>query len=715
MAFESAAIGMMLVGADGHPFQVNQALVEMLGYSAEELCSVTFADITHPDDVEPNLAFFRQALAGEIDRYQLDKRFLHKQGQVVWGRVSAGVVQDTAGQALYVVGHVEDITERKRLEQEREKVNQELGRLQALTDTALSHLALDDLLQELLARIASVIGVEDVCILLLDADGQQLRLQATQGLADAVAVGATIPVGQGLSGRVAEARAPLVAEELSTFPLWYPQARETEQSAAAVPLVVEERLLGVVYVGSAAPHRFTEAEMQLLQRAADRIALAIDRTRAYAAAQAAQAEAERQAEELDRIFEAVGDGLVVYDQAGNEIRANAAKARLLGQHAMPPNYTQLSVRERMALFDARDSSGRLLAPHEGPLPRALAGLLLTGAETMDIYSHTLDGREIVMSVTAATLCDSGGQPAGAVCVFRDETERKRLEQEREAARSDAIEQREVNWRMDAFLAIASHDVRAPVTVAVGMVQLARTWTQRLVVMLRAFAAQTERLRPVPTLPTGDTWTGIVELSERVQEAIIAADQSVDRLSHMVTVLFDTVQARAGRMELHRIPADLLLLARRQVDALRGVVPGRQIVVELPERSTLRMLLDVDRIGQVLTNYLTNALKYSPPSRPVTVRIQALAERVTVAVRDHGPGLPVEEQGLVWQMFHRAPNVEAQSTSGEGLGLGLGLGLHICKLIIEEHGGQVGVESHVGEGSTFWFTLPLASIADADGT
>ena len=77
----------------------------------------------------------------------------------------------------------------------------------------------------------------------------------------------------------------------------------------------------------------------------------------------------------------------------------------------------------------------------------------------------------------------------------------------------------------------------------------------------------------------------------------------------------------------------------------------------------------------------------------------------VAVRDRGPGIPEAERGRVWELFHRAPGVEAQDRARGG---SLGLGLYICKAIVEAHGGRVGVASTVGEGSTFWFTLPLAS-------
>ena len=109
-----------------------------------------------------------------------------------------------------------------------------------------------------------------------------------------------------------------------------------------------------------------------------------------------------------------------------------------------------------------------------------------------------------------------------------------------------------------------------------------------------------------------------------------------------------------------------------------------------------------RIGQVVTNYLTNALKYSPPDRPVEVGVQEAQQQGYVWVRDQGPGIASEEQGHLWERFHRVAGVEVLS----GSGIGLGLGLHISKTIIDHHHGHVGVESQPGQGSTFWFTLPL---------
>ena len=113
--------------------------------------------------------------------------------------------------------------------------------------------------------------------------------------------------------------------------------------------------------------------------------------------------------------------------------------------------------------------------------------------------------------------------------------------------------------------------------------------------------------------------------------------------------------------------------------------------------------DSNRILQVVTNYLTNALKYSEADRPIEAFLAVEGQMARVAVHDQGPGLSPTEQQAIWERFYQVESMKRQS----GYGTGLGLGLHICQTIIEQHQGQVGVQSSPGEGSTFWFTLPLA--------
>ena len=117
-----------------------------------------------------------------------------------------------------------------------------------------------------------------------------------------------------------------------------------------------------------------------------------------------------------------------------------------------------------------------------------------------------------------------------------------------------------------------------------------------------------------------------------------------------------------------------------------------------------MWADADRLVQVADNLLSNAIKYSEPGTPVAVRVCAVGGFARYEVKDEGPGLSPEDQERIWQRYYRANGVMHQTGSGPGLGLGL----FISRTIVERHGGEVGVESEPGKGSTFWFKVPLSS-------
>ena len=243
------------------------------------------------------------------------------------------------------------------------------------------------------------------------------------------------------------------------------------------------------------------------------------------------------------------------------------------------------------------------------------------------------------------------------------------------------ELREANHRMDEFLAMAGHELKTPLTSIKGYIQLAQLRLAGIVGQ-DAEAAHIVRART---------------LLER------AEGQTV-RLNRLVNDLLDVSRIQAGKLEFRLGPTDLAAIVRAAVEEQREWAPDRAICLEMPAGLSVPIVADADRIGQVVTNYLTNALKYSPGDCPVTVGLEALPAQVRVWVRDEGPGLPAAEQERIWERFYRASGIERQHHSHSDLGLGL----HISRIIVEQHHGQVGVESAPGTGSTFWFTLPVES-------
>jgi signal transduction histidine kinase len=140
-----------------------------------------------------------------------------------------------------------------------------------------------------------------------------------------------------------------------------------------------------------------------------------------------------------------------------------------------------------------------------------------------------------------------------------------------------------------------------------------------------------------------------------------------------------------------------------VEEHRSTAAMRTIQLELPETRPTTIIADASHIGHVLSIYLSNALKFSPRESLVLVQLQLSGQHAHVSVHDEGPGIPLEEQEHVWERFYRVPGIERRT----GSSVGLGLGLHLCRKIIEQHNGLVGLESQPGAGSIFWFRLPLA--------
>ena len=611
----------------------------------------------------------------------------------------------------------------------------------------------------------------------------------------------------------------------------------------------------------------------------------------------AEQEEQERASELEATFEAIADGVIVYDLLGRVLQTNAAARKLFALEAKPEPKPRFSLRsllslrafflqrrqsEQKPLMVILDEQGQPFPEGRGPLARILNGEELTDANAMDVVIRTFDGHEVHLNVTGASVFNPLGHPVGAVCVFRDVTERRELEQrthhtlnallemaetlvqvpydtdltkeqpatvvgeymltmavegarrlaelvrsvlgcrhvgiialnpetdvlhplvvvgltpeqerqwwnaqqqytrmsdspypdhvarlrenevlvldmmqppfnsqpnpygvrtmlvapmfvgdqlvgtltldygatkheysaeeialakavarlaalviererllyERAKARASELALRESNRLMDEFLGMAGHELRTPLTAIKGNIQLAKRQLKKNV------------------SPDGSPAEDLSNRLKLVEELLERAERQVRLQNRLVGDLLDVSRIQADKIELNLEPCDLVTVVREAVQDQRLLSSSRIICLNLPVEELVPVLADADRLGQVVTNYLTNALKYSAADRPVEVSLQLEEKMARVSVRDEGPGLSVEEQQHIWERFHQVERVKVQSGSSGGLGLGL----HICRTIVERHHGQVGVESTPGEGSTFWFTLPLALDASVE--
>ena len=285
-AFENAPIGVALVTVEGEILEVNRSLAQILGQPEGVFIGKSLIDAVHRED---------------IDSFTLDGncevRFMRIDGVPVWAEVNASTVHDGGGRQRHVIVQVEDITDRKEAERERaararerearaeaEAVADTMAKLQSVTDVALRHLTLNELMTEVLARIRETMAVDATGILLIgDHDaGDTFAAGAVITPDGKSETGTRIPVARGFARRMAGTGEVTAIDMVNDQLVLHPLLKDTGiVSVAAAPMAVEGRLHGVLQVATTKKRRFTAADQGLLQLIADRAALAVQHARLY--------------------------------------------------------------------------------------------------------------------------------------------------------------------------------------------------------------------------------------------------------------------------------------------------------------------------------------------------------------------------------------------------------------------------------------------------
>ncbi|WNG28246.1 PAS domain-containing protein [Cystobacter fuscus] len=362
---------------------------------------------------------------------------------------------------------------------------------------------------------------------------------------------------------------------------------------------------------------------------------------------------------LRATLESTADGVVVVDQRR---RVTAYNRRFLELWRMPDEFKKDWDGEKMLRYALT-----LVQHPEQFRERVLALRTAPEQESYDTIEMR-DGRILERYSRPQRLGDT---IIGRVWSYRDVTTERRAQAERERLLHEAEEAIRVR---DDFLSIASHELKTPLTPLKLHLQVLRQ---------RAVSGQ-----PFPL--------------QHVEKALA----QVARLSGLINDLLDTSRIQAGRLELRHEPVPLQQLTREVLADLRPVSPHHTFEYEEPDE-LLTIQGDRGRLAQVLVNLLENAIKYSPMGGTIRLTVERYGGQALVSVTDRGIGIPLDQKAHLFERFFRARNAPI---SGFG---GLGLGLYICRDIVEHHGGRIWVESEVGSGSTFRFTLPvMEGAADA---
>ncbi len=305
-------------------------------------------------------------------------------------------------------------------------------------------------------------------------------------------------------------------------------------------------------------------------------------------------------------------------------------------------------------------------------------LLITGHGEHDLAVQALRGGAydfIQKPIEREYLVASLQRALEARRLSRQVQEQRRALEEHAAMLEQKVQERTrellaANQAKDEFMSLASHELRTPLTSMKAFIQLARR--------------QLEEGR-TPSL-----------------QALLRVERSIVRMEQLVNDLLDVSRIEAGKLIMRLEVCDLTELCRQIVEEQMAAT-NRTITLIVPNEP-VELELDAERVGQVITNLLVNALKYSPSTSPVSLTVTCSEERVLLGVRDAGPGIPAEALPHLFERFYRVPGIEPQS----GSGVGLGLGLYLCHEIVARHGGQIWAESTPGSGSTFYVALPVVS-------
>lgn len=357
-----------------------------------------------------------------------------------------------------------------------------------------------------------------------------------------------------------------------------------------------------------------------------------------------------QRDQWESIFRFSGDGILTVDADLRITGGNPALERLLAWRA-----DEIIGRFYYDVLRPEDAAGVPLGLARCPLVETFATGVPVVARPLVIRAR--DGQRIRAAVTAAAVRSPEGAPISGVLNVRD-----------------VGREREDEQLTSTIVSVVSHELQTPIAI------------------IKGYASTLRR----PDAPLS---------AEAVRERLGAIEDEADRLSHMVGNLLYASRIQAGGLTMEPAPlaiGELLAACVRRAQArdprhrLR-----RKVAADLPT-----VVADEARIEEVVMNLLDNAAKYSPPGTTIVVEGAFTGRDVVVSVSDAGAGIPQREQQRVFDRFHRLEGDLTRSASGAGLGL------YICQAIVRAHGGKIWVESELGRGSVFRFTLPRAERAAA---
>lgn len=341
---------------------------------------------------------------------------------------------------------------------------------------------------------------------------------------------------------------------------------------------------------------------------------------------------------LESIIETLPQGVMLYTRRGDVLMVNSAAAEL----TEVDNWTNLNTTARP--YRLLDLDRNPLGRSEWPFFRAVRTHAHCHDEVIFDFGHT--ERDVLLD--AAPIDEEADDPTIFVGIFRDITEQRRLDR-----------------RKDEFLSIASHELRSPMTPLTGVLQLARRQAER---------------------------GGEVDLS-----LLTRAERQVSRLTRLIDGLLDLTRIETGRIDLDLQRVEFTEFVKNRVRPWQHNPKDIDIELTVPD-ARIEAIIDPDRINQVITNVVDNAIKYSKADEVICIDVDDHGETVSLAIEDDGVGMDQETVSHIFDRFFHGHDAGGGPRS-------MGLGLYICRQIIEQHDGEITVDSEKGVGTRVEIELP----------
>jgi GAF domain-containing protein len=557
--------------------------------------------------------------------------------------------------------------EHARLFEAEQAARKRLEDVQSLTDAALAHLEVAQLLDVLLPRIRDILGADTCAVLLRDEGTDELVARAAVGIEEEVEAGVRIPIGGGFAGRIAAERRPVVLDDVDHAHVLNPILHQKGiKSMAGVPLVAAGEAIGVLHVGTLSPRKFTKSDIDLLQLAADRAAIALEHARLF--------EAERQTRQRIEHVQAVTDAAL----------AHLDLEPLLD--VLLPRIRDILEADTCAVLLLDTTNGELVATaavgieeevEQGvriPLGKGFAGriaaqrtpVVIDDLSKADVVNAILREKGIKSMLGVPLLVRDvaiGVLHVGTLHPRRfsnDDSELLQIVAERVALAVERAQLHEDTVRLDQlkanFVAIASHELRTPATSVYGV-----------------FATLAER---------GE------ELGEDLRNQLLDVGyEQATRLRRLLEELLDLSRLDSQSMNVDPRPVAILNALEKIVK--EAVAEGVPFTFDVAP--DLAAIVDPLVLDRVVSNLVINAQRYGAP--PFRIAAERPDRHLRIAVDDCGPGVPEDLRPRLFERFARGD--EAQ---------GSGLGLAIARAYARAHGGDLFYEPSEG-GSRFELVIP----------